>query len=85
MTQQVSIVQYSILKNLGAIVSISLGSDGNTVTVTSRQFDSITGVPMQDLVTLWSLIDINNQIIYCNSQIDNFNAVVADAMANKAR
>ena len=84
MSTQIPVISYSQLKSIGNITGISLGSDGDTITVTSKQFDSTTGMALADLVTMWSLKDINNQIAEINSQTANFNQVISDANANKA-
>lgn len=82
LSTQLSIIDYSTLKAAGSIVSISLSPDGDTVTVTSKQFDSSTGAALPNLVTTWSLTDINNQIAYATAQLANFNQAVADARAS---
>jgi len=65
---QVSVVEYSTLKAAGSITSITLGADGDTITVVCPPYDT----------TIWSLSDIKNQLTVSASQVTNFTAVIAD-------
>jgi len=80
MSLQLSITQYSSMKERGAITKIS--ADGDDIAVFSKQFDPSTGEALPDLVTIWSKTDIENQVAYVNGQLANFQQVLTDASAN---
>jgi hypothetical protein len=65
------------LANQAQIVSISLGADGDTVTVESTAFDPNTGAALANVSDMLSLSFINGQISAFQSFINNASAFVA--------
>jgi hypothetical protein len=81
MINQISLVHYLDYKASGTITSMTLGTDGDTITITSKQFDPQTGTQLADLITTWSLTDITNQKSYIDAQSTIFASVISDVGA----